>query len=60
MSRSFRAGHPIAKLFTASTHTDGAFYVYLEAIDENGKVTYLTEGQLRALQGGALSHITPS
>jgi putative CocE/NonD family hydrolase len=36
-------------LFITSTHTDGAFFVYLEAIDENGKVTYLTEGQLRAL-----------
>ena len=42
-------GHPIVSLFITSTHTDGAFYVYLEAIDENGKVTYLTEGQLRAL-----------
>ena len=42
-------GHPIVGLFITSTHTDGAFYVYLEAIDEKGKVTYLTEGQLRAL-----------
>ena len=42
-------GHPIVSLFITSTHTDGAFYVYLEEIDENGKVTYLTEGQLRAL-----------
>jgi putative CocE/NonD family hydrolase len=42
-------GHPVVSLFVTSTHTDGAFFVYLEAIDENGKVTYLTEGQLRAL-----------
>jgi len=42
-------GHPIVSLFITSTHTDGAFYVYLEEIDENGKVTYLTEGLLRAL-----------
>ena len=42
-------GHPTVSLFITSTHTDGAFYVYLEEIDENGKVTYLTEGQLRAL-----------
>ena len=42
-------GHPIVSLFITSTHTDGAFYVYLEEIDEKGKVTYLTEGQLRAL-----------
>lgn len=42
-------GHPIVDLFVTSTHTDGAFYVYLEVIDEKGKVTYLTEGELRAL-----------
>ena len=42
-------GHPIVSLFITSTHTDGAFYVYLEEIDEKGKVTYLTEGLLRAL-----------
>jgi len=42
-------GHPVVSLFVTSTHADGAFFVYLEDIDENGKVTYLTEGQLRAL-----------
>jgi putative CocE/NonD family hydrolase len=42
-------GHPVVSLFVTSTHTDGAFFVYLEDIDENGKVTYLTEGELRAL-----------
>ncbi|HET6978345.1 MAG TPA: CocE/NonD family hydrolase [Pyrinomonadaceae bacterium] len=42
-------GHPIVSLFITSTHTDGAFFVYLEEIDESGKVTYLTEGELRAL-----------
>lgn len=42
-------GHPVVSLFITSTHTDGAFFVYLEEIDENGKVTYLTEGELRAL-----------
>ncbi|HKU72932.1 MAG TPA: CocE/NonD family hydrolase [Pyrinomonadaceae bacterium] len=42
-------GHPIVSLFITSTHTDGAFFVYLEDVDENGKVTYLTEGELRAL-----------
>jgi len=42
-------GHPIVSLIVTSTHTDGAFFVYLEDIDENGKVTYLTEGELRAL-----------
>jgi uncharacterized protein len=42
-------GHPIVSLFITSTRTDGAFYVYLEEVDEKGKVTYLTEGLLRAL-----------
>ena len=42
-------GHPVVTLFITSTHTDGAFFVYLEDVDENGKVTYLTEGELRAL-----------
>ncbi|HEV2837009.1 MAG TPA: CocE/NonD family hydrolase [Pyrinomonadaceae bacterium] len=42
-------GHPVVSLFVTSTHTDGAFFVYLEEIDENGKITYLTEGELRAI-----------
>ena len=42
-------GHAVIDLFLTSTETDGAFFVYLEDIDENGKVTYITEGALRAL-----------
>jgi len=42
-------GHPIVTLYVASTATDGAFYVYLEDVDERGRVTYVTEGQLRAI-----------
>lgn len=42
-------GHPVVTLYVTSTATDGAFYVYLEDVDENGRVTYVTEGQLRAL-----------
>lgn len=42
-------GYPIATLHVTSTETDGAFYVYLEDVDENGRVTYVTEGQLRAI-----------
>jgi putative CocE/NonD family hydrolase len=42
-------GYPVINLYVASTSTDGAFFVYLEDVDENGKVTYLTEGELRAL-----------
>lgn len=42
-------GYPVVDLFVTSTHTDGNFFVYLEEVDEAGKVTYLTEGMLRAL-----------
>ncbi len=42
-------GHPIIDLFVSSSATDGAFFVYLEDIDEQGIVTYVTEGALRAL-----------
>jgi putative CocE/NonD family hydrolase len=42
-------GYPVVTLFVTSTATDGAFYVYLEDVDERDKVTYVTEGMLRAL-----------
>ncbi len=42
-------GHPIVTLFVTSTHTDGAFIVYLEDVAPDGRVTYVTEGQLRAV-----------
>ncbi|MFC2165689.1 CocE/NonD family hydrolase, partial [Acidobacteriota bacterium] len=42
-------GHPIITLYIASTASDGQFFAYLEDVDENGKVTYVTEGELRAL-----------
>lgn len=53
-------GQPVVSLFITSTQTDGAFFVYLEDIDENGKVTYLTEGELRALQRRVSSEQSPT
>ena len=41
-------GVPIVTLQVSSTHADGAFYVYLEDVAPDGKVTYITEGILRA------------
>jgi hypothetical protein len=41
-------GHPVVHLFVSSTATDGAFFVYLEDIDENGVVNYISEGELKA------------
>lgn len=42
-------GYPVITLQVASTVSDSAFFIYLEDVDETGKVTYLTEGQLRAI-----------
>jgi putative CocE/NonD family hydrolase len=42
-------GHPLVTLYVTSTADDGAFFVYLEDVDPDGKVAYVTEGQLRAL-----------
>ena len=33
----------------ASTHSDGAFHVYFEDVAPDGRVSYLTEGILRAI-----------
>jgi putative CocE/NonD family hydrolase len=42
-------GSPTATIYAASTHEDGAFYVYLEDVGPDGRVSYLTEGMLRAI-----------
>ena len=42
-------GSPILTLYVASTEEDGAFHVYLEDVAPDGKVTYITEGILRAI-----------
>jgi putative CocE/NonD family hydrolase len=42
-------GYPTVQLWAASTHEDGAFFAYLEDVDESGRVTYVTEGVLRAI-----------
>lgn len=43
------AGYPIVYLQITSSENDGAFYIYLEDVHPNGDVTYVTDGQLRAL-----------
>lgn len=42
-------GHVIAEIFLASSSTDGNVLVYLEEVEENGTVHYVTEGQLRLI-----------
>jgi putative CocE/NonD family hydrolase len=43
------AGSPTVTLHMASTHSDGAFHVYFEDVAPGGRVSYLTEGILRAI-----------
>jgi uncharacterized protein len=43
------SGSPVAVLEAASTATDGAFFAYLEDVAPDGHVTYLDEGELRAV-----------
>ncbi len=42
-------GEPVVTLFVRSTEADCAFFAYLEDVGPDGRVTYVTEGQLRAL-----------
>jgi hypothetical protein len=48
-------GHPVADLWFTSTATDGAVFVYLEDVWPDGRVTYVTEGMLRALHRAEMS-----
>jgi putative CocE/NonD family hydrolase len=42
-------GHPVIKLYFSADLPDIAIYIYLEDVAPDGTVTYLTEGQLRAV-----------
>lgn len=42
-------GYPVVHLYLSSTHSDGAFFVYLEDVSPQGVVTYVTEGVLRGI-----------
>ena len=52
-------GHPVISLEVASTHTDGAFFVYLEDVDPAGRVTYVTEGELRGIHRKISAEVPP-
>ena len=52
-------GYPLIDLFVTSSATDGAFLVYLEDVDEQGVVTYITEGALRALHRKISGDVPP-
>jgi putative CocE/NonD family hydrolase len=42
-------GSPEVRLVLSSTASDGEFFAYLEDVDRKGRVSYVTEGELRAL-----------
>jgi uncharacterized protein len=42
-------GHALVDIFVSSSTNDAQVFVYLEDMDDNGKVQYVTEGELRAL-----------
>ena len=52
-------GYPIITLFLSSTHEDGAIFVYLEDIDNYGKIYLLTEGQIRLIHRKISNEIPP-
>ncbi len=52
-------GHPEIKLYVASTESDAAFIVYLEAVAPDGHVTYITEGVLRGIHRKVSSEAPP-
>jgi len=42
-------GSPSVYFYLSSSHEDGAFHIYLEDVSPEGRVTYITEGLLRAI-----------
>lgn len=50
-------GHPVVTLFVKTDFEDGAFIVYLEDVGQDGKVTYITEGELRAVHRKLLPEV---
>jgi putative CocE/NonD family hydrolase len=52
-------GSPVITLYVSSTETDGAFHVYLEDVAPDGRVTYLTEGILRAIHRSVSGALPP-
>ena len=42
-------GNAIITVYLKSTHEDGALFIYLEDVDQENNVTYITEGQFRVI-----------
>ncbi len=52
------AGYPIVTLRVATRSEDPAFFVYLEDVAPGGRVSYVTEGMLRAIHRKAANSAT--
>ncbi|NHI92613.1 MAG: CocE/NonD family hydrolase [Candidatus Lokiarchaeota archaeon] len=52
-------GHPEITLFLKTTHKDGFVCVYLEFIDENNKIHWITDGQLHFIHRKISSESPP-
>ncbi len=52
-------GYPMITLSITSTEKDGTIFVYLEDVDTNGEVIYLTEGMLRILHRNLSNNTSP-
>jgi predicted acyl esterase len=53
-------GFPVVTLRLATSGADGAVYLYLEDVDPDGRVTYLTEGCLRFLHRRTTGRAEPT
>ena len=52
-------GQIVLCLYLTSTHEDGAIFAYFEDVDENGNITYITDGQFRLIHRKILSEDPP-
>lgn len=50
-------GHPLIILYIDADTTDAGFFVYLEDVDEQGQVHYITEGLFRAIHRNSLGSL---
>jgi putative CocE/NonD family hydrolase len=52
-------GQIVLCLYLASTHEDGAVFAYFEDVDEDGIITYITDGEFRLIHRKILSEEPP-
>ncbi len=50
-------GHPVITLFFDADTSDAGFFIYLEDVDENGVVHYITEGLFRAIHRNSIGDV---